>query len=191
MRLDFGESAAKVTTSTPLSMARLIGSMNGSDCIGCSRMPAGLLDQILFERGDLLGDVVVGRAREDRLAAHRLGRLLEALVDRHPVGVGRDHDVHDVGFARLRTGICSGRMRPPSRRGQASSSPRPRARPVQNSSLSPPRCLPPPPQCWQHYRWPARNFILRNFSQRLLMCQRAPTMSSEVHENSISEISCS
>jgi hypothetical protein len=30
-------------TATPLSMARLIGSMNGSDCIGCSRMPAGFL----------------------------------------------------------------------------------------------------------------------------------------------------
>ena len=101
MRLDLGESAAKVTIATPFSMARLIGSMNGSDCIGCSRMPCGLLDEILLERGDLLGDVVVGRAREDGLAAHGLGGLLEALEDRHPVGMRRDHDVHDVGLARF------------------------------------------------------------------------------------------
>ena len=43
MRFEFGESAAKVTIETPLSMARLIGSMNGSACIGCSRMPFGFL----------------------------------------------------------------------------------------------------------------------------------------------------
>ena len=59
------------------------------------------LHQILLERGDLLGDVVVGGAREDHLAAHRGGRLLEALEDRHPVGMGRDHHVHDVGLAGL------------------------------------------------------------------------------------------
>jgi hypothetical protein len=59
------------------------------------------LDQVLLERGDLLGDVVVRRAREDRLAAHGFGGLLEALIDRHPVGMCRDHDVHDVGLTRL------------------------------------------------------------------------------------------
>ena len=64
-----------------------------------------LLDEVLLEGGDLLGDVVVGRAREDHLAAHRLGGLLEALEHRHPVGVGRDHHVHDVGVAR-----CAGEL---------------------------------------------------------------------------------
>src|SRR5688572_10888237 len=43
MRFDLGESAAKVTTATPLSTARLIGSMKGSDCMGCSRIPLGPL----------------------------------------------------------------------------------------------------------------------------------------------------
>ncbi|MNL61092.1 hypothetical protein D3C87_1849690 [compost metagenome] len=58
------------------------------------------LHQILLERGNLLGDVIVGRARENGLAAHGLGRLLEALIDRHPIGMRRHHDIHDVGLAR-------------------------------------------------------------------------------------------
>ncbi|MCY1542194.1 hypothetical protein D9M68_779310 [compost metagenome] len=42
VRLELGESAAKVTTGMPIAAARLMGSMNGSGFIGCSRMPAGL-----------------------------------------------------------------------------------------------------------------------------------------------------
>ena len=60
-------------------MARLIGSMNGIGLHRVQQDALRLLDQILLERGDLLGDVVVGRAREDHLAAHGLGGLLEAL----------------------------------------------------------------------------------------------------------------
>ena len=29
-----------------------------------------------------------------------IGSLLEALVDRHPIGVAGHHDVHDIGLAR-------------------------------------------------------------------------------------------
>ena len=68
-----------------------------------------LLHQVLFKGRDLLGDVVVRRAREDRLAAHGLGRLLEALVYRNPVGMSGDHDIHDVGLARFTLELALGR----------------------------------------------------------------------------------
>ena len=101
MRLESGASAAKVTTAVPWSMARLIGSMNGSEFIGWTRMPAGFLGQSLVERGDLLVDIIFRRAGIGGLAAELLACLLEHLIDREPIFDARDHDVHDVFFTRL------------------------------------------------------------------------------------------
>jgi hypothetical protein len=67
-----------------------------------------LLDQVLLERRDLLGNIVVRRAREHGLAAHGLGGLLEALVHGDPIGVRRDHHVHDVGLARFALELALG-----------------------------------------------------------------------------------
>jgi hypothetical protein len=72
--------------------------------IGVHRMDqdAGrLLGQRLVEGGDLLVDVIFRRAGIGGLAAELLAGLLEHLIDREPVFDARDHDVHDVFFARL------------------------------------------------------------------------------------------
>ena len=86
--------------------ARLDGAVDRLDeGIGLHRVQQDarrLLHQVLLERRDLLGDIVVRCARIDGLAsAHGCGGLLEAFVDRHPIRVRRHHHVHDVGLARL------------------------------------------------------------------------------------------
>ncbi|MNZ97075.1 hypothetical protein D3C78_1162980 [compost metagenome] len=60
-----------------------------------------LLHEFLLEGRDLLGDVIFRRTGKNGLAAERLCCLLEALKDRHPIGVAGNHDVHHIGLARL------------------------------------------------------------------------------------------
>ena len=60
-----------------------------------------LLHQVLLKRCNLLGDVIIGRTRKCRFAAHGCRCLLEPLVDGNPVGMSRNHHVHDIGFTRL------------------------------------------------------------------------------------------
>ena len=60
-----------------------------------------VLRQRLVEGGDLLVDVIFRRAGIGGLAAELLAGLLEHFIDREPVFDARDHDVHDVFFARL------------------------------------------------------------------------------------------
>lgn len=60
-----------------------------------------VLGQRLVECGNLLVDIIFRRAGIGCLATQLLTGLLEHFIDREPIFDARDHDVHDVFFARL------------------------------------------------------------------------------------------